>query len=120
MPETGFPVEMVNGVAIVATPREIDVTNADELRAALRQAEATGGGTFVVDMSRTQFCDSAGLHALLDAHNRAMADGGQELLIAPGPAVLRIFEITGLDQVLPRFPGVPEALAHLAAAGSGA
>jgi anti-sigma B factor antagonist len=119
MSETGFPVEVVNGVAIVTTPPEIDITNADELRAAMQQAESVGGGTFVIDMSRTRFCDSAGLHALVDAHLRALAEDGQVLLVATGPAVLRIFEITGVDQVLPRFAGVPEALAHLAAAGSG-
>jgi anti-sigma B factor antagonist len=72
----------------------------------------------MVDMSRTRFCDSAGLHALVDAHKWAMADSGQALLVAPGPAVLRILEITGVDQVLPHFSGVAEALAHLAVARS--
>jgi anti-sigma B factor antagonist len=119
MSETGFPVEMAHGVAIVTAPEEIDITNADELRAALQQAQTEGGGTFVVDMSRTRFCDSAGLHALVDAHKRALAEDGQVLLVASGPAVLRIFEITGVDRVLPRFAAVPEALAHLAAAGPG-
>jgi anti-sigma B factor antagonist len=119
MSETGFPVEMVSGVAIVTTPQEIDITNANGLRAALQQAEATGGGTLVVDMSRTRFCDSAGLHALVEAHKRAMSQGGQVLLVATGPAVLRLLEITGVDQVLARFAAVAEALAHLAAAGSG-
>jgi anti-anti-sigma factor len=116
MAETGFPVEMVNGVATVTTAEEIDITNADQLRTALQQAESRGGGTFVVDMSRTRFCDSAGLHALVDAHKRAVADGGQVLLAVSGQPVLHIFEITGVDQVFPRFPGVAEALAHLAAA----
>jgi anti-sigma B factor antagonist len=116
MSETGFPVGMVNGVPIVAAPEEIDITNADELRAAVLQAASSGDGTFVVDMSRTRFCDSAGLHALVDAHKRAQAEGGQVLLAVSGPAVLRLFQITGVDRALPHFPGVPEALAHLAAA----
>jgi anti-anti-sigma factor len=118
MSEPGFPVERVNGVAIVTAPEEIDITNADELRTALQQAGSQGGGTFVVDMSRTRFCDSAGLHALVDAHKQAQAEDGQVLLVASGVAVLRIFEITGVDRVLPRFAGMAEALAHLAAAGA--
>ena len=118
MSETGFPVEMVNGVAVVTTPEEIDITNADELRTALQKAESASGGTFVVDMSLTGFCDSAGVHALVDAYKGVMAGSGQVLLVAPGPAVLRTLEITGVDQVLPHFPGVAEALAHLAAADS--
>lgn len=119
MSETEFPVEVVSGVAIVTTPPEVDITNADELRAALQRAQASGGGTFVIDMSHTGFCDSAGLHALVDAHKRALAEGGQVLLVATSPAVLRIFEITGVDRVLPRFAEVAQALAHLAATGSG-
>ena len=116
MSETRFPVETVNGVPIVAAPEEIDITNADELRAAVLQAASSGDGTFVVDMSRTRFCDSAGLHALVDAHKRAQVEGGQVLLAVSGPAVLRILQITGVDRALPHFPGVTEALAHLAAA----
>jgi anti-anti-sigma factor len=116
MSEPRFPVEMVDGVPIVAVPEEIDITNADELRAAVLQAASSGDGTFVVDMSCTRFCDSAGLHALVDAHKRAQGDGGRVLLAVSGPAVLRIFQITGVDTVLPLFPGVTEALAHLAAA----
>ena len=65
MPDAGFPVEMVNGVPVVVTPEEIDITNAAGLRAALLEAAVDGHGTLVVDMSRTQFCDTAGIHALV-------------------------------------------------------
>ena len=112
MSEAGFAVEMVSGVAIVAAPEEIDITNADQLRAALLRAADDGDGTFVVDLSRTRFCDSAGLHALVDAHKRAQGEGRQVLLAGSGPAVMRIFELTGVDRVFRHFPSVAEALAH--------
>jgi anti-sigma B factor antagonist len=111
MPELGFPVEMLSGVPVVAAPAEIDVTNAAGLRAALAQAAGNGPGTLVVDLTRTQFCDSAGMHALVDAHKRARAEGGQVLLAVSGAAVPRILEITGIDRVLPRYDSVAEALA---------
>ena len=115
MPEARFPVEMVQGVPVVAAPEEIDITNADGLGAALLQAGALGHGTFVVDMSRTRFCDSAGLHALVAAHRRARAEGGQLRLVVSGAAVLRIFAITGVDQVIPSFAALDEALAQISA-----
>lgn len=111
MSDARFPVEMVNGVPVVVTPEEIDITNAAGLRAALLEAAAHGHDTIVVDMTRTLFCDTAGLHALVGAHKRALADGGQMLLVIAG-TVLRIFTITGLDQVIPHFTGLEEALAH--------
>jgi anti-sigma B factor antagonist len=116
MPEIGFPVEMVSGVPVVAAPAEIDITNADGLRAALGHAAETGPGALVVDLTRTRFCDSAGMHALVDAHKRARVEGGQVLLAVSGAAVPRILEITGIDRVLPRFDSVAEALAYIPAA----
>jgi anti-anti-sigma factor len=119
MPETGFPVEMAGGVPVVAAPGEIDVTSADDLRTALVAAAARGHGTFVVDMSLTRFCDSSGLHALVAAHRRAQAEGGEMLLVVPDAAVLRVLAITGVDQVIPNFVSLDEALVQAPAAPPG-
>jgi anti-sigma B factor antagonist len=113
--DASFPVEVVRGVPVVAAPEEIDTTNADGLREALHQAAGDGSGTLVVDLTRTRFCDSAAIHALVDAHRRARGAGGQVLLAFSGAAVPRIFEITGIDRVIPGFPSVAEALAHVPA-----
>jgi anti-sigma B factor antagonist len=110
VPDLGFPVEVIGGVPVVAAPEDIDITNADGLRTALLEAASLRPGTFVVDMSRTQFCDTAGLHALVAAHKRASAGGGQLLLVTRGAAVDRILSITGLDRVIPHFPSLEEAL----------
>jgi anti-sigma B factor antagonist len=115
MPDAGFSIEVIRGVPVVATPEDVDITNAAGLRAALLQSAAPGPGTLVVDMTRTMFCDTAGLHALVGAHKRAQAQGGRLLLVLPGATVLRIFSITGLDGVIPNFPTLPEALAAGAA-----
>jgi anti-sigma B factor antagonist len=112
MPDAKFRVEMVNGVPVVAAPEEIDITNAAGLRTALESA-AHGPGTFVVDLTRTQFCDTSGLHALVGAQRRALAAGGGMLLVTPGAGVLRIFAITGLDQVFPSYASLEEALAQI-------
>jgi len=119
MPEVGFPVEMAGGVPVVTAPEEIDVTSADGLRTALVDAAARGHGTFVVDMSLTRFCDSSGLHALVAAHRRAQAEGGEVLLVVPDTAVLRVLAITGMDQVIPNFASLDEALAQAPAAPLG-
>ena len=96
-----FPVEVTSGVPVVITPEEIDITNAGALRAALLRAGAQGRKTYVVDMTRTRFCDSAGLHALLGAHRRARAEGGEVRFVVTGPAVRRILAIMAIDRVIP-------------------
>ena len=116
MPEVRFPVDVTKGVPVVAVPEEVDITSAAELRAALVEAAADGHKTLVVDMTGTRFCDSAGLHVLVHAHKRALADGGDLLLAVQAPAVLRVLEITGIDRVIPAFATVDVALAQAAAA----
>lgn len=113
MPENRPAVEVVCGVPVVAAPEEIDITNAAGLRTALLDASARGHGTFVVDMSGTRFCDSAGMQALVRAHNRS--EGGEMLLAVSAIAVLRVFAITGVDRLIPNFPTLHEALAEATA-----
>jgi anti-sigma B factor antagonist len=111
MADVRYPIETVSGVPVVAAPAEIDASNADWLHAVLLEAAARGHATFVVDMTRTQFCASAGLGALLRAHKRAVAEGGELRLVIPtSAAVLRVFALTGIDRVIPNFPSLYKAV----------
>lgn len=112
-----FTCEVVNGVPVVAAPQEIDITNAPTLRLALLAAAARGRGALVVDMTRTRFCDSAGLHALVAAQKRALAEGRELRLAVPAAGVLRVFEITGLHRLIPCFRSLEQALADTPANG---
>jgi len=109
--------EVVNGVPVVTAPEEIDITNAPELRSALLEAAAHGHGTLVVDMTRTQFCDSSGLHTLLAAHRRAQAEGGELRLAIAAAPVLRILALTSIDRMIPNFTSLDQALAQTSANG---
>jgi anti-sigma B factor antagonist len=111
VPGIRYPL-MINGVAVVSAPAEIDVTTAGQLRMVLLDAGRHGHATVVVDMTRTRFCDSAGLAVLAGAHRRALAQGGGLRLVLPaGGAVARILSFTGLDGFLPGFDSLEHALA---------
>ncbi|MGH3170913.1 MAG: STAS domain-containing protein, partial [Trebonia sp.] len=112
MLEVRFPVEMVGDVPVVTTPEEVDMTNATGLRVALLDAAGDDRRQFVVDMTRTRFCDSAGIHVLAAAHRRALDERRQMLLVIPGAAVLRVFAIAGVDRIIPNFASLEEALGH--------
>jgi len=110
--------EVVSGVPVVTAPEEVDITNAPELRSALLEAAAHGHGTLVVDMTRTQFCDSSGLHTLLAAHKRAQAEGGELLLAITAAPVLRVLALTTIDRMIPTFTSLDQALGQTSANGS--
>ena len=104
---------MVKGVPVMAAPGEIDASNADWLRTTLLETAARGHATFVVDMTRTRLCASAGLGALVQAHKRALAEGAELRLLMPtSAAVLRVFALTGSGQ-----PGELGRCQQLGAAG---
>jgi anti-sigma B factor antagonist len=110
VPEIGFPVEVVEGVPVVTAPEEIDVTNAAGLRAAMSEAVGAGSALVIVDMSRTRFCDSAGLNALVAAHRRAWAEGGEARLVIVAAAIVRVVALTGVDRVVPIYTSLEDGL----------
>jgi anti-sigma B factor antagonist len=95
---------------VVTVATEVDVTTVPQLRAALLTACSTCP-TVVVDMSQTAFCDSSGLTALVQAHQRASASGGELRLVITTPQVLSIFTVTGADRMFPIFASLGDALA---------
>jgi anti-sigma B factor antagonist len=109
------PVSMLRGVPVIRAPGEIDVASAEPLRAVLAETAARGHATIVVDLSATRFCDSAGLHVLIRAHRMAVAEGGELRLVMGSPGMLRIFAITGVDRVMPRFADRAAAVTPLPA-----
>ena len=115
MREISFPVQLVEGVPVVTAPEEIDLANAAGLKAALLEAALLetaepGRAMVVVDMSRTRFCDSAGLNALVGAARQARAGGGEVRLVVVGEAVARVVALTGVDRVMPIYASLEDAL----------
>ena len=119
MPELRSPVKLVRGVPVVIAPGRLDITTANLLRASVLHLTACGYATIAVDMSRTEFCDSAGLTVLVRAHKRVLAEGGELRLVASTSAVRRIFAATGLDCLIRTFGNVADAVADLPAVAIG-
>jgi anti-anti-sigma regulatory factor len=72
VPGTRHCRKIINGVPVVAAPAEIDMATEDQLRAPLLDAISRGHPIVVVDMTRTPFCDSSGIHAFISRHGEAV------------------------------------------------
>lgn len=75
---------------------EIDLATAPLLRDELDRVTTEAPAVLVVDTRRVPFIDSAGVAALVRAHQQLERTGGQLRLGAMSDAARRIFEITGL------------------------
>ena len=98
---------------MITTSGEIDLTNAESLRDALLSALNAGALGLVVDMTTTTFIDSAGVTALVRASRRAAATGATVRLAVTAPAVLRVLNLVGIDQLIEVHPSVAAAVASL-------
>ena len=113
MLENSLPVFWSDRVAVVRMPEEIDITIADEVREELLAVLNQGASSLVLDMTRTTFCDSSGVNALVRAWRRATASDASMRVATSSPAVLRVFSLTGLIQAIDVSPDVSAALASL-------
>jgi len=101
----------IGQVAVVTLPGEIDVNNADLVREDLLSVLDQGALLLVADLSKTTFCDSAGVSALVRTFRRATATAGSMRLVVATPAVQRVLAITGVDRLVDVFPSVAASLA---------
>jgi anti-sigma B factor antagonist len=115
MPGVTFRVGVVGTVPVVTAPEEVDISNAAGLVAALGEAAGTGNDWVVVDMTRTLFCDSSGISALAIEHRSAAQEGRRLLLAVSSAAVVRVLALTGVDELIPSFTTLEDALRHAAA-----
>jgi stage II sporulation protein AA (anti-sigma F factor antagonist) len=111
--EERFSATWSGRTAVVTATGEIDLTNAEGLRDALLSALNAGALGLVVDMTATTFIDSAGVTALVRASRRATATEATVRLAVAAPAVLRVLNLVGIDQLVQVHPSVTDAVASL-------
>ena len=117
MSQERYPVLWIGQVAVVTLPEEIDVTNAETVREELLSVMNQGADLLVADMSKTNFCDSAGVSALVRTFRQASAGAGAMRLVVSTPAVQRVLSMTGVDRLVDIFPSVAASLAGQAQPG---
>ncbi len=99
--------------AVLPFPSEVTEAVITGLEAAAVRALGDRGTRLVVDLGGTTFLGSAGLGLLVKMGKRLSDLGGGLALARARPPVARLLRAVGLVEVLPHFPSVEPALAHL-------
>ena len=90
-PLTVTPTLNADGRPALAVAGEVDMSNADQLAAAVDNALATDTGPLLVDLAELTYVDSAGLRVLL---KRA-----EKIELIANPILLPVLTICGLTQL---------------------
>ncbi len=94
----GVKTVISDGRAIVFVQGEIDMSAGPEIRNALAAAQQDSPDV-IVDVSDVTFMDSTGINALLRA-DRQVPPGGSLRVVGATSAVRRVFDITGVSELL--------------------
>lgn len=106
------------GPVVVEFPEELDFDNASDATERLRAAIAPGISIVVANLTTTAFCDSSGVRIILLARDWASADNVElRLAVPPGPTLV-VLKLLALDELLPIYPTLREALAGEPACGT--
>lgn len=100
-----YPVLTIHG--------EADISSAPALRDGLTALIESGSKAVLVDLTDVAFLDSTGLGVLVSARNAAVEAGGALPIACDDGRILKLFKITGLEQVFDIHPTVDAALQSL-------
>lgn len=96
-----FIIEQKDKTAIVKTNVEkLNATNASDLKGELAILNKKSINNIVIDMSKTKYCDSSGLSAILLANRLCKDTNGTFVLCGLQSNVQKLIEIAQLDRVL--------------------
>ena len=104
-------VEWHGETAVAAVAGEVDASNVAEIGDALRALVTNRSTELVVDLTPTEYLDSAGLNLLFalgdELRSRQLT---LRLVIPESTPIERMLGITGLDRVYPSYATVAEAV----------
>jgi anti-sigma B factor antagonist len=109
VPLVSVDVERHDETVVIAVGGEVDLLTAPQVEQAIFRALDQQPAVLVIDLLGVTFLASAGLAALMKAHEKA-ASVTQLRVVAAGSATLRPLEVTGLDKPLSVFTSRDEAL----------
>ena len=102
-----------DAIRVLQPTDHIDIGNAFEFRAALQEMLGRGDRHVIVDLAAVQYIDSAGLSALMAVVHAFQANGGTLRLCGAQATVLKILQLTRLDEYLPLDGTVAESRERL-------
>lgn len=95
-------------LAVLAVTGEIDIATSTQLRQAIDEVVRAGAIDVVLDLRQVTFMDSSGRSVVVGRLKMLRRVDGRLSVVGADAKIRRIFEVTGLDQVVPLYDTVEE------------
>jgi anti-sigma B factor antagonist len=93
--------ERDGGTSYMRLEGEFDLASKEIFKQRLLEVTAERPGGVIVDLSGLEFMDSSGLRMIVDAETLCRESGIDYGVIAGSGQARRVFDLTGMDDVLP-------------------
>lgn len=101
---------MDSGAALVTVTGRLTLgRDVERLEAVVDELLKQGQKKFILDASALDYADSAGIGTVVACLTHIKKTGGDMRMAGANARVLRLFQMTGVDQILPLYPTVAEA-----------
>jgi anti-sigma B factor antagonist len=104
---------------VISVEGDLDLATAPRLKWMLLDSLHEDSDRIILDLSRTGFMDSTALGVLVVVNRRLAADA-RLAIVCNREAVLRIFELSGMDGAFAIFPTFEQAYANVHRSATGA
>ena len=110
---SGFAVaeHLDSKTSVVTVTGEIDLATVSALEQALLGAAGDRTGELIVDLTGCTFLDARGLRALTKTRARLQRANRPFALVLSNPFILKVIQITGLDEEFETYPSLTVAVA---------
>ena len=106
-----FTLEKTDHYAVIRLQEQkLNTLIAAALKSELLLLNTQGFNNIILDLSLSQYCDSSGLSAILVGNRLCRNAGGAFVICSLSEAVMKLVQISQLDQVLLICKSFPEAL----------
>jgi anti-sigma B factor antagonist len=102
--------QLDDGTPVVCVMGEVDLATVPALEQTLLGAGENRPRAMIVDLTGCTFLDSSGLRALIETRTRLQRSNRPMALVLSNPSVLRIFEISGCDELFEIYPALGAAV----------
>lgn len=105
----------VGDVPVATLEGEVDMGNAEDLKAALLASVTNHAPGLVLDLAGTTYLDSAGVHVVFDLARKLHARQQELRVVVPaGAAIRRVLVLTNVSAVAPMHEDMDAAVAGVA------
>jgi len=92
-----------NGVPVISLVGELDNYSSPRVRTLLEDLLVPDSPTVILELSKLEYIDSAGLGVLVGGLKAASSCSGTLALVNPSPAIVHVLRVTGLDRIFQLF-----------------